>query len=136
MKTMLKILKWFLLSLTGLILVFIAWVIIVPGNKPPEISDLSILSEERESYGDSIYVFGNNWLRKSSSGLWEMYVEGEPFERGVAFGKLTKELLQYQEDAFVSQIRELVPSENYLKILRRFIAWFNRNLDEDITEEY
>lgn len=136
MKTFIRILKWFLLIITAMLLVFFTWVMVVPGNRPPEITDLSSLSHEREDFGDTVFILKNNWLKKSGEGLWEMYVEGEPFERGVAFGKLTKELLHYQESAFVSRIRELVPSEGYLKVLRRFIAWFNRNLDSDITEEY
>jgi hypothetical protein len=65
-----------------------------------------------------------------------MYIEGDPFERGVAFGKLTKELLFYQEAAFIEQIQELVPSKGYLKFLKYFTAWFNRNLDKNIPDEY
>jgi len=65
-----------------------------------------------------------------------MYIEGDPFERGVAFGKLAQELLLYQEEAFVEQIRLLVPSERYLKFLKYFLAWFNRNLDKSIPDEY
>ena len=68
--------------------------------------------------------------------MWEAYIEGKPFERGVAFGQLTKELLYYQETSFVEQIRELVPSDNYLKVLKYFIAFFNRNLDKHIPDEY
>ena len=65
-----------------------------------------------------------------------MYLEGDPFERGVAFGKLTKELLFYQETAFVEQIQKIVPSQGYLKFLKYFTAWFDRNLDKNITDEY
>ncbi len=54
----------------------------------------------------------------------------------MAFGRLTKELLYYQETSFVEQIRELVPSDAYLKVLKYFIAFFNRNLDTSIPEEY
>ena len=75
-------------------------------------------------------------VRKSESGLWEAYIEGKPFERGVAFGRLTRELLYYQETSFVEQIRELVPSDAYLKFLKYFIAFFNRNLDKHIPAEY
>jgi len=105
-------------------------------DRPPVVRDLSSLDWQRENVGENTYIVGNSWLRKSESGLWEMYIEGEPFERGVAFGKLTKELLYYQETAFVEQIRELVPSDGYLKFLKYFIAWFNRNLDKNITDEY
>ena len=131
-----KIRKGVLIALVVLILAFIVYFLLIAVDHPPEVKDLSALETERKKFGGNTYVIGNNWLRKSESGLWEMYVEGEPFERGVAFGKLTEELLFYQETAFVEQIRELVPSHGYLKFLKYFVAWFNRNLDKNITEEY
>jgi len=105
-------------------------------DKPPAIDDLSVLKKERTQHQTGVLSFGNSWLRKSETGLWEAYIEGPPFERGVAFGKLTRELLQYQEKAFVDQIRELVPSPGYLKLLKYFTAFFNRNLGENIPLEY
>ncbi|NDV65506.1 choloylglycine hydrolase [Bacteroides sp. 224] len=80
--------------------------------------------------------YGPNKLRQSESGLWELYVEGDAFERGEAIGHLSEDLLYYQEKVFVDQIRELIPSDNYLKFLRFFIAIFNRNLGENVIEEY
>jgi isopenicillin-N N-acyltransferase like protein len=131
-----KIFKWLFLTLASLLLVFVIWTLIVARDYPPEVKDLSSLDLKRINQGDSIFTYGNNWLKKSSSGLWEMYIEGEPFDRGAAFGKLTSELLHYQESAFYSQITELVPSLNYLMFLKYFIAWFNRDLDKNIPEEY
>jgi isopenicillin-N N-acyltransferase-like protein len=131
-KIWIKLLFAFLL----IILAFLVYFALVAIDHPPEVQDLSALKTEREQFGENAYALGNNWLRKSESGLWEMYIEGDPFERGVAFGKLTQELLNYQETAFVEQIRELVPSPGYLKFLRYFIAWFDRNLDKNITNEY
>ena len=136
MKIMRKLLKWFLISFVAIIIVFITWFLLVAIEHPPIVKDLSYLETVRQKYGENTYFVGNNWLRKSESGLWEMYIEGDPFERGVAFGKLTKELLFYQETAFVEQIQKLVPSKGYLKFLKYFIAWFDRNLDKNIPEEY
>ena len=62
--------------------------------------------------------------------------KGAPFERGVVNGKLTKELVQLQENYFNEQIRKMVPSTFYLHFLKYFVGWFNRNLDKNITEEY
>jgi isopenicillin-N N-acyltransferase-like protein len=75
-------------------------------------------------------------LRRSDSGLWELYVEGEPFERGVVNGKLTRELVIKQEDAFSEQINLMVPSGPYRHFLKYLIGWFNRNLAENVTQEY
>jgi isopenicillin-N N-acyltransferase-like protein len=136
MKILRKILKWISLAIITVIITFIAWFLLVSVEHPPKVKDLSALETERQKFGENTYFVGNNWLRKSESGLWEMYIEGDPFERGVAFGKLTKELLFYQETAFVEQIQKLVPSKEYLKFLKYFTAWFNRNLDKNVPDEY
>jgi hypothetical protein len=131
-----RILLKSLLILTGVILCFVVYFAIVAIDHPPEITDYSSLKTVRKRYGKDTYLYGNNWLRKSESGLWEAYIEGKPFERGVAFGQLTRELLYYQETSFVEQLREIIPSDSYLKVLKYFIAFFNRNLDKSIPEEF
>ena len=131
-----KILKWFFLAIVAIIIVFIGWFLLTAIDHPPKVKDLSSLAIERQKFGENTYFVGNNWLRKSESGLWEMYIEGDPFDRGVAFGKLTKELLSYQESVFVEQLKKLVPSPGYLNFLKYFTAWFDRNLDKNIPEEY
>ncbi|PKP32574.1 MAG: peptidase C45 [Bacteroidetes bacterium HGW-Bacteroidetes-16] len=103
---------------------------------PPVISDQSALNMERENSSKDFYKTGNNWLKKNKYGLWEMYLEGSPFEMGVANGKLTKELIAKQEEAFVDQINTLIPSPSYLKFLKYFTGWFNRDIDEYIPQEY
>lgn len=87
-------------------------------------------------YRDSLRWYGNNFLRHSKSGLWEMGVCGDAFQRGEAIGKLSADLLSHQEKVFVDQIREIIPSESYLKFLRFFIVLFNRNLGENVPEEF
>jgi isopenicillin-N N-acyltransferase-like protein len=136
MKILRNILKWFLLAIVTIVIVFICWFLLTAIDHPPKVKDISALATERQKFGENTYFVGNNWLRKSESGLWEMYIEGDPFGRGVAFGKLTSELLSYQESVFVGQIKKLVPSAGYLKFLKYFTAWFDRNLDKNIPEEY
>ena len=80
--------------------------------------------------------YDGNFLRHSESGLWELFVKGDAFQRGEAIGKLSSDLLHYQEKVFVDQIREIVPSDSYLKFLRFFIVLFNRHLGENVLEEY
>jgi hypothetical protein len=65
-----------------------------------------------------------------------LYVEGDPFERGVANGKLTKELVQHQEVVFNAQLHQLVPSDFYINFLKYFVGWFNRDLENYVDEEY
>ncbi|MBK7668513.1 MAG: hypothetical protein IPJ32_14945 [Sphingobacteriaceae bacterium] len=102
----------------------------------PKITDNSALTKERVQRSENFYTVGNSWLKKSESGLWELYVEGDAFERGAANGHLTKELAQFQEDAFIHQIQILIPDLNYLKFLKYFVAYFNRHLPDNITDEY
>lgn len=85
---------------------------------------------------DSLREYAGNYLRQSNSGLWELKVSGDAFQRGEAIGKLSSDLLYYQEKVFVDQIREIVPSDNYLKFLRFFIVLFNRNLGKNVPEEF
>ena len=86
----------------------------------PDVKDKTALNFERQQVDTNYYKIGNNWLKKSQSGLWEMYLEGDGFERGVINGKLTKELAEGQETAFINQIRKIIPSNTYLNFLKYF----------------
>jgi isopenicillin-N N-acyltransferase like protein len=102
----------------------------------PKIKDNSALKRSRIDISPSFYKVDNNWLKQNEHGLWELYVEGNGFERGAANGLLTKELAEKQEDAFISQIQILVPDLNYLKFLKYFVGYFNRHLPDNIIDEY
>lgn len=127
---------YLLFGLVVLIGVFVAYVSIFAISSPPAPKNISVLGQQITVKDTNFYVSGNNWLRKSNSGLWEMYIEGEAFERGVINGKLSEKLIHEQEVAFSEQIFKLVPSPFYRNFLKYLIAFFNRNLDENITEEY
>jgi isopenicillin-N N-acyltransferase like protein len=120
----------------ALLLILFIYLTIVSKANPPKPADVSSLQLQRIDKGNDFYTLKNNWLRKSKSGLYEMYVEGEPFERGVINGKLSKELVQRQEDYFSEQINKMIPSKFYLHFLKYFVGWFNRDLDKNISEEY
>lgn len=134
-----KILKWigvsFLLFLAAIV-AFIIWFYFAATINPPFIKDKSALKLKRECVGKDMYQVKDSWLKKNDYGLWEMKVCGNDFEMGVKNGMLTKELNRYQEQAFVERINELVPSKNYLNFLKYFIAFFNRNIDDNIPLEY
>ncbi|MBX2968015.1 MAG: hypothetical protein KF803_01480 [Cyclobacteriaceae bacterium] len=83
-----------------------------------------------------LFVSGKSWFRKSESGLYELYVEGSPYERGATIGALTQDLVRYQEKVFNDQIRQLVPSQSRLEVLKYFVGWFNRDLQEHVPDEY
>jgi isopenicillin-N N-acyltransferase-like protein len=124
------------LSFIGLLLIGFIYLVIVATVSPPKPKDISSLQLQRSEPSPGFYTINNNWFRKSNSGLYELYVEGNPYERGVINGKLTKELVQRQEDHFNDQINKLVPSSFYRHFLKYFIGWFNRHLADNVTEEY
>ncbi len=141
MRTLFRILKRIFYALLCFLVIFLIYFIIVVRVPEPNIADKSALNNTREKISDTFFKTKNGWLKKnravkSSGNLWELYVEGNGFERGVANGILTKELHEFQEDAFISQIQILVPNLNYLKFLKYFVAWFNRDLSSHIIDEY
>ena len=131
-----KFLLGFAIVIAAFIIAFLIYFKIAVTITPPEPNDLSVLDLERIKIENDFYVCGNSWLKKSNTGLWELYIEGDAFERGVINGKLTKELIEIQEEAFVEQINKMIPSKFYLNFLKYFVAWFNRNIDNYITDEY
>ncbi len=140
-KKIFRFIGFTLLSIIGLILT-VSLIIVLYINfgirtiPEPIPEDLSSLELERTQIDSNFYNIGNNWIRKSNTGLWEMYIEGTAFERGVINGKLSKELIIKQEDAFVDQIKEMIPSMSYLRFLKYLIKWFNSDIDTYIKKEY
>lgn len=136
---LIRLARWLFYSffvVMDVLLVLLVWFIITVTIKTPVPEDLSIVSSNRTEVAPDFYTLKNNWIKKSETGLWEIYIEGDGFERGVIEGKLNKELAEKQEIAFVDQIKKMIPSEGMLNYLKFFIAFFNRNLDEYIPEEY
>ncbi|MBL0308789.1 MAG: hypothetical protein IPP77_03640 [Bacteroidetes bacterium] len=133
-----KPLKLLFYCLTLITILLIATVSFVHYGLAPEIPhpvDNAYLDLKRENSDNDFYHIGNNWLQKNKSGIWEEYIEGKPFERGVIAGKLNRELLYTQEKAFVEQIHKLVPNDTYLKFLHLVSKVFNRDIDKYIPIE-
>jgi hypothetical protein len=124
------------LVFTDFLFVFLLWFIITVTMPYPKVEKVEAQDWQRISKGNDFYSLHNNWLKKSNSGLWEMYVVGNGYERGIVEGKLTKELAEQQEIAFVNQIKVLIPSQAMLNYLKFFIGFFNRHLNEYIVDEY
>ncbi len=133
LKIFLKILKYIFAVIIAIILFITFYLLVVTRVSPPEVEEITLESLVEV---DGVRMLGNNWLQKNEFGLWEMYVEGEAYERGRITGKLAKDLVRYQEEVFVGQITRVIPSRIYLHFLRIMIGYFNRNLDKHIPEEY
>jgi predicted choloylglycine hydrolase len=102
----------------------------------PNVSPYNASIPERVKISDSTFILGKNTLNKNSQGLWELYVEGDPLERGLITGSLTKELFNRQEHVFISKVNDLVPSKTKQALLRKFLAWFNRKMYLYVPEEF
>lgn len=129
-----------LLFLFGLIvlglLIFAIYLYNISDIQPPKIKDQSILKVERTQSDSLRYQIGANFLQQNKYGLFEMYLEGADFERGAIYGKLAKELIRYQEQAFTDEIQRMIPSKNYLRFLKYIVGFMNRNLSDYVIPEY
>lgn len=124
-------------SLRNIIFLGCAFLISCAGYKEvPNFDTSNISIPTRTEISNNTYEVGASKLEKNELGIWEMYVEGNPLERGFSIGELTEELIYKQEKTFVSKIEELVPKKSQQKLVRSFLKYFNRNLDEHVTEEY
>lgn len=130
--------KRFLIPLAFILLtgILVLWYAVDTAVAPPAIADPTPLEWQVSEPDSGLRVCEGNWLKQNRYGLWELYVEGAPFERGVANGKLTKKLIAFQEEAFINRIREMIPNDFYLRFLKYFIYWFNRDLDEYLMPEF
>ena len=87
-------------------------------------------------HSDSLFSSGENFLIQNKFGQWELYVSGDPLERGLTMGALYEPLYHYQEDVFFGKVKELVPSRFKQSLLRQFLKWYNRKMYLHIPEEY
>jgi isopenicillin-N N-acyltransferase-like protein len=136
MRIIKKIFLYGFLSFVGLLLLLAGYLVFFVKINPPEVADKSALQLQKTVLDSNTAVLGNNWITKDKEGLYEMYIEGKPFERGVIYGKLAQKLVKKQEDNFVHQLQIIIPSKRYLGFLKYFVAWFNRNIDKYVQEEY
>ncbi|MBY0424494.1 MAG: C45 family peptidase, partial [Cytophagales bacterium] len=120
-----------LIFLAGCWELFLYWIQI----DPPAVPIVKEMGQPVKK-GENYYTLGKNWIKKSESGLWELYVQGSPYERGIANGRLAKELVEKQEIAFVDQLQRMIPSKTYINFLKYMISWFNRDLPNHVPLEY
>lgn len=139
-----KVLKYtlytFMAITTILILVVVAIFIMAwQGAKmePPSVATNAVRFDATQKVilNDSVSYIGKHWFVRKSNGLSELYTEGEPYTRGLANGILTEELIHQQEDAFVAQIKKMIPSEQYLKFLKYITGFMNRDLEAYVPLE-
>lgn len=106
----------------------------IPYPDVPE--DITVNSFSVEKVGENHWVCDDSWLRLNSYGVWEVYIAGNDYERGIKYGLLTKDLMEKQEDYFVAQINEIIPNSFFLNFLKIFVGYFNKDMTDYIPVEY
>ncbi|WP_417290761.1 C45 family autoproteolytic acyltransferase/hydolase [Corallibacter sp.] len=102
----------------------------------PDVSHYDTSVPNRITLSDSTFSSGANYLTKNQQQLWELYVQGDPYQIGLETGSLTRELFEKQERALLSKVAEMVPSKTKQYLLRKVLAWYNRKMYLHIPEEY
>jgi len=123
----------YLLFIIVILFALFAWSIYIPD---PEIKNENIEEIPRLKISDTHYQIGPNWVRKNKYDIWEMYVEGAPYERGLLMGRLCQDLMDFQEASFVENITSNFKSNTKLFFLKYLVAWQNRKLPDYIPLEY
>lgn len=139
MRVVKKIFKFLLIFFAVLVVLFGAFAIYVynvADATPPVLTEKEKIHISTPQVKDSITTLGDNWISRNEYGLYEMYISGSPYERGLKAGALSKQLIVDQEIAFTNQIKSMIPSEGYLKFLKYIIGFMNRDLSDHISREY
>lgn len=105
-------------------------------NNLPDVSAYNATIPERTKINDSTFFVGNSFLTKNKQGLWELYVEGDPLERGLISGRLSEEIIYKQEGFILNKIKDLVPSNSQQKFLKKFLSWYNRKMYKHVPNEF
>lgn len=103
---------------------------------PESVKNINIPEMTPHNIDGTLFKVGRNSFRKSSSGLYELYVEGNPVEIGTGKGLLTKELINRQEEIFVDMLNRFVPGKYSRFLIKKFIHMFNKQMQDHIPKEY
>ena len=134
-----RILKGFLYFIGFLLLIFLIlgiYVYRISDIKPPEVKDNPAMPWPIVQDSTGFTSVGANVLKHNQFGLYEMYLEGDAYTRGVVYGRLAQKLIHDQELAFTNEIQRMIPSKRYLKFLKYVVGFMNRNLSDYIIREY
>lgn len=125
------------LPVAMLLIIFIAGIIMyhTADFLPPE-TDIDPSNYALTVESDSLIRCDDGCFYINKYGLIETRITGTPAERGVIYGLMNRDMLKYQEDVFVNQIHEIIPSEWWVKFLHKVIIIFNKDMAEHIPQEF
>lgn len=117
-------------------LVFFMAVVSCGTSKLPQLEGYNNRIPVVKEQSKTAFSTGNNFIFKNKQNLWELYVEGDPLERGLSIGSLTDSLLKKQQKVFFDKLNEMLPSKFKQKTLKTFLKWYGRKLSFNVLEEY
>ncbi len=101
---------------------------------PPKLTYVPAILSMPLVEADGIRTIGDNSLSRRD-GIIRMKISGDPYTLGYANAVLTQEYVREQETQFLALIRQFVPSDWKLWLLKKFIVVRNRGLDQYIAPD-
>ncbi len=102
----------------------------------PDLSEYSAVKPQVQQINDSTFVYGKNFLQRNKHKTWEMFLTGNALQLGYNNGALAQNLIQNQEKIFFEKVEELVPSKNRQWLLRKLLAYYNRNMHKHVRNDF
>lgn len=102
----------------------------------PDVSEYDTVRPEVTQHNDSLFSSGDNYIVKNKHQQWELYIEGNPMERGLLAGALMDSLLFKQEHIFFDKVKSFLPEKKQQKKITKYTRWFNRKLYKYVPKEY
>jgi hypothetical protein len=127
-----KGLLYFIGFLLLMLLILGIYVYRIADIKPPHVKDVAAMNWSIVQDSTGITSVGANVLKQNQFGLYEMYLEGDAYTRGLVYGRLAQKLIHDQELAFTNEIQRMIPSKRYLKFLKYVVGFMNRDLSDYI----
>ena len=103
------------------------------------VPDLSAYAAEKpqvQQINDSTFVYAKNFLQRNKHRTWEMFLTGNALQLGYNNGALAQNLIQNQEKIFFEKVEEIVPSKNRQWLLRKLLAYYNRNMHKHVRNDF
>jgi hypothetical protein len=125
-------LGWACLALVFLLFVtdrLIDWICL---PSPPNFQEKNL--PELVTAPDGQLYCGKSWMTRRD-GIWQMYLEGDPFLIGYTCARLTNGVMKDFEDDFIGVMKEKIPSAVLRRLLREYIVIRMRHLPDFVAEE-
>jgi hypothetical protein len=102
---------------------------------PPVLTEAPAITRMTNEVRGGRVCLGSNWLEQRD-GLPVLYLTGTPFEIGYANGALTQKMIRRQEDTMLELLRRFAPYRWTQFLLKFFVTYKNRKLQENIPAAY